>query len=160
MSKNIVIQEGGQSSTLSSVSKLKTELVGGGSCTWVPEDETQLESKHITENGTYYPVGYGFFEVTVNVSQSYVSGTGQDGNEYVVSVDETTDELIETLVPSSIRIITPPTKTEYIDGSAIDISGIVVKAYDKNGSLWTDIDHPDGVIDLSELSLVPSVAKY
>ena len=38
MSKNIIIQEGGNSKQFTA-SKLNTALVGGGSCNWVPEDE-------------------------------------------------------------------------------------------------------------------------
>jgi len=69
MSKNIIIQEGGQGKQLTA-DKLETNLVGGGTCYWVPEDETQLTTKTITENGTYKAVDDGYFgysEVTVNV---------------------------------------------------------------------------------------------
>lgn len=37
--KNVVIQEGGESVTIQNVRKLKTDLAGGGTCGWVPEDE-------------------------------------------------------------------------------------------------------------------------
>ena len=52
MSKNITIQEGGVAKQLT-VDKLKTNLVGSGTCLWVPEDDVQLTTKYITENGTY-----------------------------------------------------------------------------------------------------------
>lgn len=39
MSKNIVIQEGGVSTTIEGVRKLETDLSGGGTCNWLPEDE-------------------------------------------------------------------------------------------------------------------------
>ena len=39
-------------------------------------------------------------------------------------------------------------------------SGIVVKAYDGEGNLWTDALHPDGVIPAAELSFSPTVAVY
>lgn len=158
MSKDIIIQEGGQGRTISSVEKLKTALVGGGTCTWVPEDETLLETKHITENGTYYPEGYGFSHVTVNVSQSYVSGTGEDGNDYVVSVDEETGKLVETLVPSRIEITTLPTTLDYEDGDTIDFAGLVVKAYDGNGNLFTDGGYTGGVVPNSELQFPSTIA--
>ena len=53
MSKKIVIQEGGVGRQFTA-DKLKTALVGGGSCLWVPEDETTLGTKIITENGTFH----------------------------------------------------------------------------------------------------------
>lgn len=55
MSKSIVIQEGGIGKQLT-VDKLKTDLVGGGTCLWVPEDSTNLGTKHISEGGKGYPL--------------------------------------------------------------------------------------------------------
>ena len=52
MSKNITIQEDGVGKQLT-VDKLKTNLVGGGTCLWVPEDDVALGSKRILKNGTY-----------------------------------------------------------------------------------------------------------
>lgn len=69
MSKNIIIQEGGTGKQMS-VSKLKTNTVGGGTCLWVPEDEASLGTKSITSNGTYNSSDdgkYGYSQVTVNV---------------------------------------------------------------------------------------------
>ena len=69
MSKNIIIQEGGTGKQMS-VSKLKTNVVGGGTCLWVPEDEASLGTKSITSNGTYNASDdgkYGYSQVTVNV---------------------------------------------------------------------------------------------
>ena len=37
--KNVVIQEGGVSTTINNVRKLETDLAGGGTCGWLPEDE-------------------------------------------------------------------------------------------------------------------------
>lgn len=165
MSKNIVIQEGGVGRQFT-VDKLKTALVGGGSCNWVPEDEVQLTTLTVSENGTYSAAdegGYGYSQVIVNVpggaggapggAGSSVVGTDPStGNEELVSVDDG-GTIGMTELPSSIKIEAAPTKVDYIDGDAIDYSGLVVKAYTKNGQLWTDADHPDGIIPTSELTL-------
>lgn len=74
MPKNIVIAEGTQGRTFTGVEKLKTQLQGGGSCNWVPEDEAgeyvNLKNKTIRENGEYLPSAdncTGYNKVTVNV---------------------------------------------------------------------------------------------
>lgn len=165
MSKNIVIQEGGVGRQFVA-DKLKTALVGGGSCNWVPEDEVQLSTLTVSENGTYSAEdegGYGYSQVIVNVpggaggppggeGSSIVGTDPNTGNEELVSVDDG-GTIGTTELPSSIKIETAPTKVDYIDGDPIDYSGLVVKAYTKNGELWTDADHPDGIIPLSELTL-------
>lgn len=142
------------------VAKLETNLTGGGTCLWVPKDERELETLNAERNGTYRPTKYGFSRANVRVpSQSGgVTGKGQDGNEYTVTVDD--GELVKTKIPSSIVIVTEPTVTEYEDGDAINFSGIVVKAYDGEGNLWTDAMHPDGVIPYSELRFPDTVAVY
>ena len=170
MSKNISIQEGGVGRQFTA-DKLKTTLAGGGSCTWVPEDEVKLSSLRVTQNGTYRASdagGYGYSQVTVNVpggaggapgrAGSSIVGTDPGtGNTTLVSVDRD-GTLQRTDLPYSIKIETPPTKVDYIDGSAMDYSGMVVKAYLRHGDLWTDADHPDGIIPLSELVLAETEA--
>ena len=158
MSKNIVIQEGGQGKQLT-VDKLKTNLVGGGTCLWVPEDETMLGTKIITENGTYKASDdgyYGYSEVTVN-GVGTATGTDSDGDEAVAHTDPETGELVTKKVPSAIVIDTPPTKTEYSVGETIDYSGMVVKAYLKSGEPWTDSVHQGGIIPTNELILPVTV---
>ena len=66
MSKNIVIQQTGQPQNITAA-KINTPELDGGSCAWVPEDETVLDEITITENGDYTPDHYGFSKVTVNV---------------------------------------------------------------------------------------------
>ena len=61
-------------------------------------------------------------------------------------------------LPDEIRIITPPTKLEYVEGEKIDISGAVVGAY-KNGSIWTGAKYPNGNIPHEELIIDPLIAK-
>lgn len=73
MSKNITIQEGGVAKQFTA-QKLQTNLVGGGTQLWVPEDEAgdyaNLEELSVTENGTYVPSenADGFSKVEVDVN--------------------------------------------------------------------------------------------
>lgn len=57
-----------------------------------------------------------------------------------------------------IRVVTPPAKTLYSEGDTIDFTGIVVKAYEKDGSYVTG--YADGVIPFSELRFPVTVAHY
>lgn len=73
MSKRIRIKEEGENKNFTA-SKLKTNLQGGGTCLWVPQDEAgdyaNLSNKTITANGTYNASSDnvdGFSKVTVNV---------------------------------------------------------------------------------------------
>lgn len=166
MSKNITIQEGGVAKQLT-VDKLKTNLVNSGTCLWVPEDEVQLGTKTITENGTYNASSdglAGYSQVTVNVAGgsgggpggpgSSIVGTDEDGDESVVSVDE--DGNIESdKLPSSIKVITPPTNPYgiYQDGQTITKDGMVVKAYLKTGGEY-------GTVPNGEVTLDPTTAVY
>ena len=135
MGKNISIQEGDIGKQLT-VDKLKTNLVGGGSCLWVPEDGINLGTKSISENGTFRASDDGYFgysEVTVS---GVGTATGRDpntGEEKRVSVDPETGDLEETIIPESIRITTLPTKVNYTNGERINYSGIVVHAYSSAG---------------------------
>lgn len=161
MSKNISIQEGGVSKQMT-VDKLKTNLVGGGTCLWVPEDGVTLKTKSITANGTYKASDdncYGFSEVTVSGVGSVV-GWDSNGNEAIVTADPETGDLVTTEIPSSILVVMPPTTTTYTDGATIDFTGLVVKAYTQDGEVWTDSLHPNGEIPVSELTLPVTVADY
>lgn len=159
MSKNITIQEGGIGKQLTA-NKLKTNLVGGGTCLWVPEDETRLGTKYISENGTYRASDeglYGYSEVTVS-GIGTATGTGSDGEDHSYSEDGY-GGVIDALLPSSISVVTPPTVTTYADGATINFSGMVVKGYLKSGALWTDSSHPNGIIPISELMFPVTTAS-
>lgn len=74
MAKNIIISEGTETKYLSGVEKLRTNLQGGGSQLWVPEDEAgdyvRLSAKTFRENGEYYAADdnvTGYKSVKVNV---------------------------------------------------------------------------------------------
>lgn len=163
MSKNIVIQEGGVAKQLT-VDKLKTNEVGGGTCLWIPEDDALLAKKTINENGTYKAKDdglYGYSEVVIDVpggsgssspggSGSSIVGKDSNGNDVLATID-TNGNLVETVLPKYIRIITPPDADYYIDGDPIDLDGIVVKAYTKDDELWEHEGYSGGVIPIFEL---------
>lgn len=165
MSKNITIQEGGVARQFGGVAKLRTDQQGGGSVYWVPEEEVQLETKSITENGTYYAADdgvYGWDTINVNVpggtggdpggiGSSIVGTDPDDGEEYYIGVDDN-GELVKIKLPVRIEVTTPPTKTEYEDGETIDPTGIVVHAYYAGGSDY-------GAVPNSELSYEPETAS-
>lgn len=78
-----------------------------------------------------------------------VSGINpNDGNEYHVTKNPNTGELIYTKIPSSIRVTKAPDKTHYTSGETINPSGIIVHAYYKDGT-----DH--GTVLNSELRYEP-----
>ena len=79
------------------------------------------------------------------------------GNEMEVGLDED-GYLTETTLPSSIKIITPPNKLQYIEGQKIDLRGIVVQAYTEDGNVWQNENYPDGIIPANELTASPDVA--
>jgi len=156
MSKNIAIQEGGIDKQLT-VDKLETNLVGGGACLWVPEDEVQLTTKHITQNGTYKASNdgyYGYSEVTVS-GIGYATGTDGDGDEVVAYTDPGTGVLVTDKVPSRIEVVTPPTNPYgiYVDGQTIITDGMVVKAYLESGDEY-------GIVPNNEITIEPTVADY
>lgn len=170
LSKNVTIKEGATSKQFSA-QKLKTNMVGGGTCLWVPEDETRLTTKNITENGTYLASDdgyYGYSQVTVNGIGAAIGTTpeslGGDGNEhaFTTEIDPETGEaiVVDTKLPSSITVSRPPTKTQYNDGDSIDITGLYVVAHFKDGTPWLHPDTTDGNIPLSELTIDPTVADY
>ncbi len=235
MSKNITIAEGTQARNFNNIHKLRTNLIGGGTQYWVPEDEAgdyaKLSEKSITSNGTYNASDDGkdgFSKVTVNVQprttsksinengRYYARDDGYDGyssvevnvsggggnliektitenglyaassdgadgynqvnvnvnrvvavdsskdggndNEYLIDTTQNGDVTIikKTLLPSSILITTSPNKKRYVTGETIDISGMVVKAYKRDGGLWTSTNYPDGIIPNSELIIEPN----
>lgn len=154
MSKLVSIVEGQSSKQFNNVGFLRTSLQGGGYCDWIPEDERVLKSKSVTKNGTYKAINdsaYAYDEFTVNVpKKDSVTGKKPNGNEATVSRDNE-GNLVETGVPSSIRITTNPSKMTYSDGETIDMSGAVIKAYNTDGGLW-------GNVPLNEVSVSPSTA--
>lgn len=81
------------------------------------------------------------------------------GNEMAVGLDNF-GRLTEEILPTSISIITPPSKLVYNNGETIIFSGLVVQAYTADGNVWTDNAHPDGIIPIGELFFPITVAGY
>lgn len=167
MSEAIKIKEGGVDRSQNQISKLKTNMQGGGVCYWVPETERETDSKSITANGIYTAEDeglYGYDEINVSVQGTGgVSGRdnpggGTEWDEYNVNVDDD-GYIVETKIPSAIQIEIPPLKNSYVEGERIDLTGAVVKLLDANGNLFTDEAHPDGIIPLSELMADPATAQ-
>ena len=108
---------------------------------------------------------YGYSEVSVNISDIVsgkidddISGFDDDdfdlddGGNYTFDVGD--EEFLEvTEMPTSIRIITPPTKLEYVEFDPVGIGGIVVHAYYENGEDW-------GEVPFEELRWNPVVAEF
>lgn len=166
MSKNIVIQEGGTPKTMAGVRKISTAEAGGGTCYWVPEDETELTSLTVTEDGTYRASDegyYGYEEVTVNGigSVTYNADQGdhiggvdlEGGDDYIIEKDPQSGDVNVKKVPSEIRINTPPSWLVYNDGENIDFTGLRVDLYDGNGNIFEDETYPNGRIPFNELIL-------
>ena len=147
MSKHITIQEGGIPRQMT-VDKLRTPLVGGGTCRWVPEDEVTLGRKTIRENGTYlaYDDGlYGYSQVTV---RGIGTATGKlprgktitgDGGDYTITTNPDTGEITFEKTYAYIEVTTPPTRTEYDPGDNLDFTGIVVTAFDSAGNSLVEL---------------------
>lgn len=158
MSKNVAIAEGGTAKTFSGVAKLRTALVGGGTCDWVPQDDANdfatVTTLTATENGVYTPpagtAGYSAVTVDVPNTGGYLTGADSDGNLYKLTVSG--DTLSKTKIPSAIAVTAPPTLRTYAPGHAIDFTGLTVKLYDGAGDLFTNSRYPDGVVPHSELT--------
>lgn len=154
MSKDVIIQEGGRGKTITA-DKLRTALVGGGDCLWVPEDEVQVGEKVIDENGTYLAADdglYGYSQVTVR-GVGQVTGKDGAGNDAMAYVDPDTGRIMINELPSELRIITPPSHGIYTDGSIISLNGMALKAYYSNGTEW-------GVVPVNEVLPDPMYAHY
>ena len=74
-----------------------------------------------------------------------------------VSVDDDL-KIKEEELPTSIEIVTLPKKLRYVEGSRIDLSGMVVTAKKEDGSTWTSAKYPNGHIPLGELIIEPTHA--
>ena len=139
------------------------------------------------ENGTYRARSEnydGYSKATVDISS--ISGTEEDGNDYVIDLEpdpetgeltfpveidpetgepvidpETGNPIIVTKkIPSKIKIDVLPSKLEYRTGETVYLTGGVIKAYDGNDNLFTDATYTDGVIPNSELEVAPLTVSY
>lgn len=90
MSKNITVSEGNTARVFGNTKKLETKLQGddAGTCSWVPEDETDAQPLYIAENGLYEASEagvYGFSEAHVNISKKV---TDDDGTDWNIHIDD------------------------------------------------------------------------
>lgn len=160
MSANTSIKEGGAPRSFGPVAALLVQGDEGKYFLWVPESERQLDTLSVTENGIYQAkkLGvYGWRSVSVNVATSG-SVTGKDpetGQEVTVTTDPDTGEIVKTVVPVEIKVITPPTNPYgvYVDGQTISTGGMVVKAYDAEGNEML-------TVPLGQITINPTVAVY
>lgn len=95
MSKSITISEGSQAKNFMSVSKLRTNLIGGGTQNWVPEDEAGMYANlgvaEIDKNGTYKASDEdldGFSQVNVSVQPKTKTKTITKNGTYKASKDK------------------------------------------------------------------------
>lgn len=178
MSKNIAIMEGTTGKQFSGVKKIQINNLEGGSSYWVPEDETKLGTRNITEDGTYIASEevdsegtnrgwYGYEKVTVNgIGKAvYTAKEGDQLNDEPLVPDEdySLDENGATILPDYLDILRQPFKVRYYDGEEINPAGAIVKAYTyvNGGELWTEDEehYPEGNIPYNELILEPDKAK-
>lgn len=149
MSANTSITEGGKPRPFGPVVALMVQGEDGKYYPWFPESDRALGTLSVEKNGIYRASDrgvYGWSRVYVNVpTDENVTGKGDDGNEYCVKTDEE-GNIIKTKSPSELRIVTAPTKTEYIGNENIDYSGIVVNSYYADGTMCK-------TVPLSELIL-------
>lgn len=145
--------EGGRACTMSA-HHLETPQDGGGTVQWVPEAEVALGTKSVNVDNRIYKASddgkYGYSEFTV----SGISIT-KDGD--TITHTDGTGTKTYTL-PHHIRVEHPPLKIAYVDGETIDFSGMLVKAYNEDDSVWTNENYPGGAIPLGELTFPETVA--
>lgn len=137
--------------------RIRTPGLGGSAVTWVPDADTICDQLKVTANGTYSAAEagkYGYDYVVVSVPGSSVTGRDPDtGEEVEVHPDPETGEIVTTVLPTKIRVITPPAKTDYADGETIDYSGIVVHAYSSTGQDMGAVPFGELVFPVSKTEL-------
>ena len=80
------------------------------------------------------------------------------GNPMEVGLDEN-GFLTEKYLPSAIKIVVPPIKTEYNAGDSIDYTGIKVFLLKANGEYFTSDDYPTGEVPFEELVFPVTIAE-
>lgn len=88
-----------------------------------------------------------------------ITGLDINGLDSIVTCD--TDLILHVdNLPTALEIVTMPKKLRYIEGTRIDLSGMIVKAVKEDGSTWTSVKYPNGHIPLGEMIVFPTVAEY
>lgn len=150
MSKNLTIDEGGESRHFDGVKRLKTKLAGedGGSCYWVPEDETQAWPTFIMNNGMHVAAEeghYGYSEANVNV---FIPTPFPEFDVWIDDIDVPhiyiDDITIDDLHIDDIELtIDPDLGTPIVDLDGIDMDGFEIPDIDirmPDGFPISDID--------------------
>lgn len=174
MSESAVILEGEVARRFNPVDKLRATNQDSSVSDWVPADTLDLGSLMASEN-TLYLANIdddcdAYEEVEVDVSTDLedaddetknthkITGKGQDGNDYAVSVDGD-GNLTTEMVPAAIHIVVPPRKRKYLEGETLDFSGIHVYLMDGNNHRYTDSNYPTGEIPFDELVFPVTTAE-
>jgi len=94
MGKNITLREGDTSKQFTA-DKIKTNLVGGGTCDWIPEDEAvdyvDLKDHTFNQAGTFLPSQFncdGFRQVKIDIPADVKEKTITANGEYNAADDE------------------------------------------------------------------------
>ena len=157
MSANTFITEGGKPRPFGPVKALMVQGEDGKYYPWYPEEDRALDSLSVEKNGIYRASDrgvYGWNRVYVNVpTNEGVTGRDPDTGEEVYVHPDPEGELVKDVLAVEIRVTTPPTKTEYIDGEIIITDGMVVKAYDALGNEMY-------IVPIGEITLNPKTAIY
>ena len=106
MGKNITLREGDTSKQFTA-DKIKTNLVGGGTCNWIPEDEAvdyvDLKDHTFTAAGTFLPSQFncdGFRQVKIDIPADVKEKTITANGDYYAADDE-------CLVYSKVTVAVP-----------------------------------------------------
>lgn len=96
---------------------------------------------------------------TIDLDDVYVEPPVGGIGSTIMGIDPTTGEwttmtvdgngnLVQEIanLPKSIRVLTPPAKTSYVEGEKINYSGLTVELLDKDGNTFTSADFPTGVL--------------
>ena len=143
MSKDIIIQEKGVEKTFAGTKKVNTNLFGESSASWIPEDETELTSLEVTENGEYTPSGYyGFSEVKVNVNEHPEPVLGEieisENGVYIAnSYDLDAFSKVSVSVPAGSILgiyFKQKPQLEYFAGETVDLSDAIICARYRDGT--------------------------
>ena len=111
-------------------------------------------TQDVTSSCTFSPANGSTLSTpgTQTITATYV----YSAEGYSTTLTATTTVTVTALVlPAKIRITTPPTKTTYDDGESISKTGMVVKAYNSDDTIWDYLGYTGGVIPNSEISISP-----
>ncbi len=117
MSKNINIQVGGADNELDEIDKINTKLKDGGTCNWVPEDDTIQVGISITQNGEYDAASrfiHSFNKVVVKITGTgaaqIIGKSKKNGKNYTITTKEEGGK----------------TKLQFVDDRGVDETHIII----------------------------------